>query len=103
MNNNITENNKSRFSGPGTGNGINTPGPKELIKPDKELFAYNGDAKAKTVFNIQDNIFNLSTGIAVARKSNDTNKYVHEHNVYKLSGGSETNFELNFSERLTNK
>lgn len=102
-NNKIIENEKSRFSGTATGNGITTPGPRSLIKPDKELFAYNGPAAAKTIFDLRDNNFELSTGIAVARKSNDIDKYIHENNVYKLSGGSETNFEINFSERKISK
>lgn len=101
--NKIIENSNSRFTGPKTGAGITTAAPRSLIQPDKELFAYNGVATAKIIFNLKDNIFDLSTGISVARKSNDMGKYIHENNVYHLTGGSETNFELNFSEREIKK
>ncbi|MFT3911843.1 MAG: hypothetical protein QM737_20630 [Ferruginibacter sp.] len=97
FNNKIVENNNSRFSGPKTGEGITTPGPRSLIKPDAALFAFQGNPPAKTVFNLRDNSFDLSTGIDVARKDNDAKKYEHENNIYRMSAG-ETNYDLNFSE-----
>lgn len=98
--NTIVENSDSRFSGPNTGRGITSPGPLSIIKPDSELFAYNGKSEADIVFNLRNNIFLLSTGIAIARKSNDPLKYSHEKNVYRLLSGSVTPYALNESELM---
>lgn len=102
FNNAIIEDINSRFSGPNTGKGIVTEGPKALIMADKELFAFNGDPLAATVFNLRNNIFQLSTGINVARKSGNE-KYQHEDNIYLLQSGSITNYKLNNSECLKDK
>ena len=100
LNNTIIENNNSRFSGPKTGEGITTPGPLSKITPDKFLFAYNGPTDVDVIFTIKNNNFILSTGIAVAKKANDMSKYVHEKNVYRLSNGSETIYELDPTEKI---
>lgn len=99
FNNAIIEDNNSRFSGINTGRGIITEGPKGLITADKELFAFNGDPEAATMFNLKNNIFQLSTGINIARKSGHE-KYQHEDNMYILQSGSVVNYKLNNSECL---
>jgi hypothetical protein len=98
FNNTIIENNTSRFSGPNTGKGITDPGLLSLIKPEESLFAFNGSPDATTVFNLRNNVFHLSTGIAVVKNGTDLSKISHENNMYYLKGGSAVNFKLATSE-----
>jgi hypothetical protein len=97
-NNVIIENNASRFSGPNTGAGL-TAQYQALISPESRLFAYNGSPSAPVVFNLKNNVFNLSTGLDVV-SSNDP-KTSHANNVYKLSSGSTANITLGATEVST--
>jgi hypothetical protein len=97
FNNVIVENNLSRFSGPNTGSGNSHP----LAQyPSQELFAYSGTPNASVVFNLKNNVFNLSTGIDVVRASCAA-KTTHADNIYKLSGGGTPNVTLATSEITT--
>jgi len=59
---------------------------------DKALFMLNGKPEANTVFNIRNNVFYLTSGIAIVREETDLSKYVHDNNLYELKGGSKLNF-----------
>lgn len=98
FNNVIIENNASRFSGPNTGMGL-TAQYQALIGPETLLFAYNGSPSSAAVFNLKNNVFQLSTGLDVVR-SNDS-KTIHANNIYKLSGGSTLNVSLASTELNT--
>ncbi|HPH86134.1 MAG TPA: hypothetical protein PLC48_11775 [Ferruginibacter sp.] len=68
---------------------------------DKALFAFNGEPKAHTIFNLQNNIFYLKSGMMVARKGIDTEKFVHENNLYYFFPGNSANYNLQNSEILS--
>ncbi len=60
---------------------------------DKALFTFNGKPEAKTLFNIRNNVFYLTNGIAVVRDETDLSKYAHDNNLFEFKGGSKTNFQ----------
>lgn len=68
---------------------------------DKALFLFNGKPEAETVFNIQNNVFYLSSGINVTTDKVDTKKFIHENNVYQFMNGSTSNLKLSASELIT--
>ena len=68
---------------------------------DKALFAFNGEPKAHTIFNLQNNVFYLKSGLMVARKGIDTEKFVHENNLYYFFPGNSANYHLTSSEILS--
>ncbi len=65
---------------------------------DSFLFGFNGSPTSQTIFNFKNNIFYIDANIDIVRGGADLSKYLHEDNVYVLSGGSETNFTLHSSE-----
>lgn len=98
-NNSIIENDDSRFSGPNTGKGLINPGPKSLAKPEKVLFAFNGNPSASNVFNLQQNIFYIQTRMDLINPD-AASKSLHDGNIIYLPGGGQTNLKLNTTEQL---
>ena len=94
FNNVIIENILSRFSGPNNGAGVTTNPPATL-----QSFSYNG-APSTTVYNLKNNIFQLSSGINVL-STYAVPKTTHANNIYKLSNGGVTNFTPGASEVIT--
>ena len=94
FNNVIIENNLSRFSGPNNGAGVTTNPPASL-----EAFSYNG-SPSTTVYNLKNNIFQLSSGINVL-STYAVSKTTHANNIYKLSNGSIANYTLGSTEANT--
>ncbi len=99
FNNVIVENSASRFSGPNACNGAAYP-LGSRCGAEFGLFLFGGSASTSNVYNLKNNIFYLSTGINV-RGSGNESKYIHENNVYRLSGGSAPGWNLNASEKTT--
>jgi len=97
-NNTIIENEASRFSGLNAGKGLFNHGPKSLAKPEKVLFAFNGNPTATNVFNLQQNIFYIKTKMDLVN-AEAASKLVHEGNIYFLPGGGQTNLKLNATEQ----
>ncbi|MCP9751038.1 hypothetical protein EGI32_08645 [Ferruginibacter sp. HRS2-29] len=68
---------------------------------DVALFLFNGKPEAETVFNIQNNVFYLSSGINITTDKVDTKKFTHENNVYEFKNGSTSNLKLSASELIS--
>lgn len=68
---------------------------------DVFLFGFNGSPEAATIFNLKNNIFYLSDGLDIVSSHADASKYIHENNIYVLSGGSAVNYTLGSSELMT--
>lgn len=104
FNNTIIENSNSRFSkganqcaGIPVGNGYPT------CMYGGMLFAYGSTPPSSitTVYNLKNNVYDVSTQFRVKGSGSD-DKFIHENNVYKLSGGATQGFgSLNASEKTT--
>lgn len=62
------------------------------------LFNYGGTPQVDTVFNLKNNVFIISNGYKFV---NSSSKTFHANNIYKLSGGSQTNYTLGATEKNT--
>lgn len=69
--NDVLEDNHSRFSGSFTGKGINSTHIKKLIESEKTLFAFNGSTNEKYIYIIKMNKFSIKTGIKLFNKANE--------------------------------
>ena len=97
FNNVVVENDLSRFSGPNAGTGNTHP---LAQNPQTEIFGFSGAPTAAVVFNLKNNIFQLSSGIDIT-KASYASKILHEDNIYKLTNSSITNFNITTSELST--
>lgn len=85
----------SRFSGPNCGHGLPDSATIPTINCDTRSFGYSSTPSATSVFILQNNIFQLSSGMDVCQTGSKT---VHTYNAYKLSNGSVSNVTLTGTE-----
>ncbi|MEO8768986.1 MAG: T9SS type A sorting domain-containing protein [Ferruginibacter sp.] len=101
FNNTVIETNNSRFSqgSANAGAGVVTPEAISHLNTDGYMFAYNGSPAASVVFNLKNNIIQISTPLKIARSGEA--KMAHDYNVAKLSGGSNFGLTLNTHDKST--
>ena len=87
---------------------VSTPSDRFVTTPGigQTLYAFDFSAShppsAATAFDIENNIFYLSSGISVVSPSAVLAKYIFKNNVYHLAGGSALHHPLDPSEISTN-
>ncbi|MEO8768987.1 MAG: T9SS type A sorting domain-containing protein [Ferruginibacter sp.] len=103
FNNTIVETTNSRFAqgSPNAGSGVTSPEALSHLNVDVNMFDYSGSSQsATTVFNLKNNIIQISNPLKIARSSVGT-KLAHDYNVFKLSGGSATGFTIATHDKST--
>lgn len=96
FNNTNVETNNSRFAqgSANAGAGVVSAEALSHLNVDQNSFDYSGSSQtAGTVFNLKNNIFNISNPLKICRSSQT--KLAHDYNIFKLSGGSNFSIGLN--------